>query len=73
MRRALDVAFRISLALFLAGGVLLVAIQAIGIVAGSGSVISEAATRLGPSTYALASICGVLGFVRGYMEGWTST
>lgn len=73
MKRGLDVAFRVSLVLFLVGGALLVAVQAIGLAAGSGSLIAEAARRLGPLTYALASVSGLLGFARGYVEEWTQT
>ena len=73
MKYVLNVAFRVSLALFLLGGMLLVALQAIGLVAGSGSLVIETARRLGPPTYALASVSGLLGFARSYLEEWKLT
>ena len=48
MTRALDIAFRVGLALFLTGGVLLVAVQAAGLAAGSAPLVAAAAERIGP-------------------------
>ncbi|WP_067964263.1 hypothetical protein [Nocardiopsis trehalosi] len=72
MTRALDIAFRVGLALFLTGGVLLVAVQAAGLAAGSAPLVAAAAERIGPVVYALAGATGIVAFVRSYLEGWDS-
>ena len=70
MTKALDVAFRAGLALFLLGGMAVVAIQAVGLVAGSAGVAISAAETIGPAVYTVAGITGVIAFIRSYVEGW---
>lgn len=72
MTRALDIAFRIGLALFLLGGIVLVAVQVVGLVAGSAPVVVTAADVVGPVVYTAAGITGIIAFVRSYLENWTS-
>ncbi|RCV49182.1 hypothetical protein [Marinitenerispora sediminis] len=70
MTRALDIAFRIGLGLFLVGGVALVAVQAAGLAAGSAALVTSAAESLGPAVYTAAGVTGIIAFVRSYLERW---
>ncbi|PSK90473.1 hypothetical protein CLV63_1227 [Murinocardiopsis flavida] len=72
MIRALDIAFRIGLALFLLGGIVLVAVQVVGLVAGSAPVIVTAAEAVGPAVYTVAGLTGIIAFIRSYLENWSS-
>lgn len=65
-QRAVRVAFVVTLALFLLGGFVLVGAQALELVAGDGDEMLRIAERVGPPTYVLASVCGLLAFVQAY-------
>ena len=71
--RLLDGAFRVSLALFLLGGAVVVLMQAIGLVAGTGGLVEGAVSWVGTPTYILAGLSGVLGFVLSYLKGWDTS
>ena len=68
--RVLDAAFRVSLALFLIGGAILVATQAVGLVFGTGTLVEGAVTWIGTPTFVLAGISGLFGFGLSYLKGW---
>ncbi|MFC3995615.1 hypothetical protein ACFOVU_06805 [Nocardiopsis sediminis] len=72
MTRALDIAFRIGLGLFLIGGFVLVLAQAAALAAGSGTAVVSAAETIGPAVYATAGITGIIAFIRSYLENWQS-
>jgi hypothetical protein len=68
--KLVDTVFRLSLALFLLGGVLVVAVQAVALVAGAGSVVEDVVVWVGTPTFVLAGVAGLLGFVLSYLKGW---
>ncbi|ADD41326.1 hypothetical protein [Stackebrandtia nassauensis] len=71
--RILDGAFRTSLLLFLLGGAIVVATQAVGLVGGNGPLVEGAVTWVGTPTYVLAGLAGLLGFVLSYLKGWDTS
>lgn len=68
--RTLDVLFRVCLALFLLGGLIVVAVQAIALVTGAGSAVESVVDWVGTPTFVLASAAGLLGFTLSYLKGW---
>lgn len=73
MTRVLELLFRCCLVLFLLGGFAIVLTQAAGVVVGSQHVVVSAAEIVGPPTYALAGVTGLLGFVLAYLRGWDTS
>lgn len=73
MTRILDGAFRATLALFLLGGAIVVATQAVGLAVGGGGLVEGAVTWVGTPTFVLAGVCGLLGFVLSYLKGWDTS
>lgn len=73
MTRVLEFCFRVCLALFLLGGFVIVLGQLVGVVAGSQPLVSSAAATIGPPTYALAGVTGLLGFALAYVKGWDTS
>ncbi|WP_156914595.1 hypothetical protein [Thermocrispum municipale] len=71
--RTLDITFRVSLALFLIGGVVVVVTQAIGLVVRNGPLVESVVEWAGTPTYVLAGIAGLLGFVLSYVKGWDTS
>lgn len=54
------------LVVFLIGGCALVGMQAIGLIVGSGTVITSAKEMLAPWVFGAATLCAVTAFVLGY-------
>ncbi|GAA1209599.1 hypothetical protein [Prauserella alba] len=71
--RTLDSTFRVCLALFLIGGVVVVATQVLGLVAGNGPLIEAAVEWAGTPTFVLAGVAGLLGFILSYLKGWDTS
>ncbi|HZE40448.1 MAG TPA: hypothetical protein VE172_16730 [Stackebrandtia sp.] len=71
--KILDAAFRGCLALFLLGGAIVVATQAVGLIVGGGGLITGAVTWVGTPTYILAGLSGLLGFGLSYLKGWDTS
>ncbi|MFC4565560.1 hypothetical protein ACFO4E_27195 [Nocardiopsis mangrovi] len=72
MTKALDIAFRIGLGLFLIGGFALVLAQAAALAAGAGPAVVSAAETIGPAVYTAAGVTGIIAFIRSYLEKWES-
>lgn len=66
LRRAVQAVFVITLGVLLAGGVLFVAGQAVGLVAGQGSWLTFLNEFFKPGMCIAASICAVAGFLLSY-------
>ena len=66
VHRLLEILFRLSVVVFLVGGVVIVAGQAVAIAAGNASWVEQVATAAEPPTCIAASICGILSFVLSY-------
>ena len=73
MQKVLDICFRVALAAFVLGGIVLVATQLVGVVFGNGALVISVAERLGPPTYILASLAGVIAFVLAYLNKWDTS
>ncbi|MBA2806052.1 MULTISPECIES: hypothetical protein [Streptomyces] len=64
--RLMQQLFRLSILVFLAGGVAVVAGQALGIVLGDAQWVADVEADAGPATCIAASISGILSFVLSY-------
>ncbi|MEO7942704.1 MAG: hypothetical protein ABIR34_04805 [Marmoricola sp.] len=60
--------FVLTLILFLIGGFVLVVAQAVEIVAGDGAKVVQLGERLGPPTFIVSTICGLLAFALEYLQ-----
>lgn len=58
--------FVVSLVLFLVGGFVIVGAQAVQTVLGDGTAVASIGERLGPTTFAVSAVCGLLAFVMEY-------
>lgn len=67
LRTGVRVAFVVSLVVFLLGGAVLVVGQAVALVLGDGHLVTVFAERLGPPTFTVATVCGLLAFVHEYL------
>ena len=66
--RLIRTLFVITLVLFLTGGFVLVAAQAVEIVLGNGAAVVELGERLGPPTFIVSTICGLFAFALEYLQ-----
>lgn len=66
LRRAVQAVFVITLGVLLAGGVLFVAGQALGLLVGQGSWLTFLNEFFKPGMCIAASVCAVAGFLLGY-------
>ncbi|MFI8993743.1 hypothetical protein [Streptomyces sp. NPDC053542] len=64
--RLLQPLFRLSIIVFLTGGLVIVLGQALGIVLGDARWVAAVQSGAQPSTCIAASICGILSFVLSY-------
>ncbi|MEU5023753.1 hypothetical protein [Streptomyces milbemycinicus] len=64
--RLLQPLFRLSILVFLAGGVVIVIGQALGIALGDAQWVANVQSDVQPPTCIAASICGILSFVLSY-------
>ncbi|KMS82836.1 hypothetical protein [Prauserella rugosa] len=71
--RTVDGTFRVCLALFLIGGVIVVAAQAFGLLVGNGPLVEAAVEWAGTPTFVLAGAAGLLGFILSYLKGWDTS
>lgn len=60
--------FVISLVVFLVGGFVIVGVQAVQIVLGDGTAVAAIGERLGPPTFAVSAVCGLLAFALEYVR-----
>ena len=60
--------FVVTLVLFLIGGFVIVAAQAVEIVAGDGTAVTSIGEKLGPPTFVVSAVCGLLAFVMEYLR-----
>jgi hypothetical protein len=63
----LRVAFVATLVVFLLGGFVLVAAQAFELALGHGTAVSTLSEKLGPPTFTVATVCGLLAFLHEYV------
>ncbi|AEY93996.1 hypothetical protein SHJG_8731 [Streptomyces hygroscopicus subsp. jinggangensis 5008] len=66
--RLLQPLFRLSVVVFLIGGLVIVTGQAIGIVSGKAQWVVDVETGAQPSVCLAASICGILSFALSYLR-----
>lgn len=64
--RIFDVLFFVFMALFMVGGVAIVATQTFGVISLSGSIVLGVEDWLAPVTFACATACAVCAFVLNY-------
>ncbi|WZH50470.1 MAG: hypothetical protein PIR53_10570 [Nocardioides alkalitolerans] len=60
--------FVVTLVVFLLGGFVIVGAQAVEIVLGDGTTVAAIGERLGPPTFAVSAVCGLLAFVLEYVR-----
>ncbi|MBZ4016587.1 hypothetical protein [Streptomyces purpurogeneiscleroticus] len=66
--RSLQFLFRLSIIAFLAGGLVIVTGQALGIALGDAGWVAAVEEDAGPSTFISAGISGLLAFVLSYLK-----
>lgn len=64
----LRVGFVTTLVLFLLGGFVLVAAQAVELVLGNGTAVADVGEKLGPPTFVTATVCGMFAFAQEYLR-----
>ncbi|QPK79657.1 hypothetical protein G7Y31_02825 [Corynebacterium lizhenjunii] len=62
----IQVLFFIFLALFLIGGVAIVATQALGVITLNGAIVTGVKAWLAPATFTCATLCAVCAFILNY-------
>lgn len=68
VERLLRLGFVLTLVLFLIGGSVLVACQAVQLVRGDGTAVISVSDRLGPPTFEVATLCGLFAFALEYLR-----
>ena len=71
-RKVLDNVFVVGVIAFMLMGSAIVLIQAYCIVVADGALSKSIMKTLGKPTFIIASITGLIGFVQGYLKGWTT-
>jgi hypothetical protein len=71
IKDSISIVFRISVAAFLLGGLLVVALQAAGLVVGNGGFVDTITDTLAPWTYGAAGVAGLLAFAMSYFPNPT--
>ncbi|MEU7836969.1 MULTISPECIES: hypothetical protein [unclassified Nonomuraea] len=70
LKRVTMALFKIGLVVFLVLGVVVVLIQAVGLVAGTPGLVSGAVSSLGLAMTVAAGATGLFGFVMSYLFHW---
>ncbi|MGZ8178011.1 hypothetical protein ACXVUM_08755 [Williamsia sp. SKLECPSW1] len=68
IENTLSTVFRVSVVVFLLGGLAIVTLQAGGLIAGSGSFVTGAEESLAPYAYGAAGVAGLLAFALSYFR-----
>lgn len=68
IERTLSAVFRVSVVVFLLGGLAIVLLQTGGLIAGSGSFVTGSEESLAPYAYGAAGVAGLLAFALSYFR-----
>ena len=68
IERTLSAVFRVSVVVFLLGGLAIVLLQIGGLIAGSGSFVTGSEEALAPYAYGAAGVAGLLAFALSYFR-----
>jgi hypothetical protein len=71
IKHSISIVFRISVAAFLLGGLLVVVLQAVGLIVGDGEFVETITDTLAPWTYGAAGVAGLLAFAMSYFPNPT--
>lgn len=66
--KVISTVFRISVALFLLGGLVIVILQGVGLVLGDGDFVTGSEEALAPWAYGSAGVAGLLAFALSYFH-----
>lgn len=66
IKNLISIPFRISVAAFLLGGLVIVVLQAAGLMLGNGDFVNAVSDILAPWVYGAAGVAGLLAFVLSY-------
>jgi hypothetical protein len=72
VRGILDTVFVIGLVTFLVLGSIIVIGQLYGVVTGNGALTMGMAKSLGKTTFYIAAVIGLIGYIQSYLYGWKS-
>ncbi len=72
VRKILDMVFIVGLLAFLLLGSAIVIGQLYGVVTGNGALTIGVAKALGKTTFYIAAVVGLIGYVQSYLYGWKS-
>lgn len=68
IKNTISVIFRLSVAVFLLGGLTIVAVQAAGLIVGDGDLVTAVTDNVAPWVYGSAGIAGLLAFALSYFS-----
>ncbi|GAB3562025.1 hypothetical protein GCM10027445_01830 [Amycolatopsis endophytica] len=71
LKRVTMPVFKTGLVVFLALGIILVLVQAAGILSGDGALVEDVVGVLGIPMTAAAAVTGLVGFVMSYLHRWS--
>lgn len=72
IRGILDRVFVVGLIAFFALGSVIVIGQLFGVITGNGALTIGMSQNLGKTTFYIATVVGLLGYVQSYLYGWKS-
>lgn len=72
VRKILDMVFIVGLLAFLLLGSAIVIGQLYGVVTGNGALTIGVSKALGKTTFYIAAVVGLIGYVQSYLYGWKS-
>ena len=72
VRGMLDRLFVVGLAAFLLLGSAIVMVQLWGVISGNGTLTIGITKSLGNTTFYVATVVGLIGYVQSYLHGWKS-
>ncbi len=71
VKKLLNHTFVLGVLLFMALGTIIVAVQLYGVVTANGALAVNVTKTLGKPAFIAATITGLIGFVQGYVNGWS--
>ncbi|HHW02554.1 MAG TPA: hypothetical protein GXX35_07060 [Thermoanaerobacterales bacterium] len=71
--KLMDILFVIGIILFMLLGSIIVLVQIFGVITLNGSLTINITKVIGNTTFIIASITGLIGFIEGYLHNWKAS
>lgn len=72
VKKMLNLLFVFGVLVFMILGSVLVAVQLYGVLTVDGALAINVSKTLGKPTFIVATVTGLIGFVQGYVNGWSA-